>query len=181
MLNWPGANLRSAAPPTGARVRVKVSPVSFVTWRTSKGSGRIGSGTATLARAAVSVAAIEIQELHAGGLEARDHHLRESLQQLVAEARVLLALGAQAGPVERERAHGVERARVEAGLVGCEQPRPAEHLAALDRLDRDLSLVGDEDLDRHLALAHYEEAIGGFALPEDELPGLEHDVRDAAH
>ena len=43
MLNWPGANGRKRGSASGASVSVKVSPVSFVTWRTSNGSGRIGS------------------------------------------------------------------------------------------------------------------------------------------
>src|SRR3989337_257825 len=117
MLNWPGANGRGATPAIGASVIVKVSPVSFATWRTSNGSGCIGPARSALAPATVlaggSVATIEVQELHARRLEPRHHHLGEALEQLVAERRVLLALGAQAGAVERERAHGGERARVQ--------------------------------------------------------------------
>src|SRR5512143_2256322 len=114
MLNWPGAKGRNLAPPTGESVSVKVSPVSRVTCLTTNGSGRIGSEADTVAGAA-SVVAIEVQELHAGRLEPGDHHLGEPLQQLVPEGRVLLALRAQARPVERQGANGVEGARVEAG------------------------------------------------------------------
>src|SRR5512143_3540537 len=180
MLNWPGANGRNLAPPTGDRVSVKVSPVSLVTWRTTNGSGRIGSEADTTV-GATSVVAIEIQELNAGRLEAGDHHAGEPLQQLVAETRVLLALRAEAGPVERQGPDGVQRPRVEARPVGREEPRPAEHLAALDRLDRDRTSVGHEDLDRDPALAHDEEVVGGRALAEHELARLEDHVRDAPH
>ena len=59
------------------------------------------------------------------------------LHQLVAERVVGVALAAQAGAVEaRSRATALERARVEAPAVGREQPRPAEHVAAVQRLDR---------------------------------------------
>src|SRR5512135_3608020 len=178
MLNWPGAKGRNLAPATGDRVRVKVSPVSRVTCLTTNGSGRMGSEAETVV-AAASVVAIKIQELHAGRLEAGDHHLGEPLQELVAEGRVLLALRAQAGPVERQGPHRVEGARVEAGPVGRKEPRPAEHLAALDRLDGDRPLVGHEHLDRDPPLPDHVEPVGGRTLAEDELARLEDDVGDA--
>ena len=55
---------------------------------------------------------------------------REPADQLVAEFVVGVALAAQAGAVEGDRMHVLDRAGVEADPVRLEQPRPAEHLAA---------------------------------------------------
>src|SRR5512143_1504535 len=135
MLNWPGANGRKCGSASGASVSVKVSPVSLVMWRTSKGSGRIGSAPwGAIGGASIDVA-IEIQELYAHGLQPRDDEDCETLQHLVAEGGVLLALRAQAGPVDRKRTHHVHGARVEGCLVGRENPGPAQHLAHVRRLD----------------------------------------------
>src|SRR5512143_3779579 len=135
MLNWPGAKGRKCGSASGASVSVKVSPVSLVMWRSSNGSGRIGSELwGAIGGVSVSVA-IEIQELHAHGLEPRDDQHREALQQLVAE---------------------------EGGLGGREQPGPAELLAFLGGLDGDRPLVGREDLHRHMPLADQEEVVCGL-------------------
>src|SRR5512143_3723393 len=116
MLNWPGANGRKRGSASGVSVSVKVSPVSRAMWRTSKGSGRIGSEARTVAAAGSVSVAIEVQELHARGFQARHHQLREALQQVVAEGRFVLALGAQAPAVQRQGADHRHGSRVESGL-----------------------------------------------------------------
>src|SRR5262245_32987038 len=142
MTNWPGA-IAGASPPSGSSVSVHVSAVSCSRAATRNGRGVI----APTGAGSVAAVAIEVQEPDPGPLEALDHHLGEAPHQLVAEDGIVLALPAQAGAVEPGRADDRERARVEVPAVRREQPRPAEHLARLERLDHDGAAAGNEQLE----------------------------------
>src|SRR5437773_2565831 len=73
--------------------------------------------------------------MEAGRVQPLRHHLRDSGEQLVSEIVILVALAAQAGSVQREGAHGLHRAAVEAPAVGRDEPRPTEYVTFADSLE----------------------------------------------
>ncbi len=113
-------------------------------------------------------------------LQALHQHLREPADDAEAERGVLGALPAQARAVELRRAHVRHRPGVEMRAVRREEPRPAEDLAVVNRLDHDLAARRDEVPDGDRAVADDVEAVGGVALAEDRLALLEVDVAPAA-
>src|ERR1035437_2472797 len=133
MLNWPGAGVAIGGP-TGSRLRVTVSAVSR-----ARPTTRYGTGTMTsAARASVgSASAIDVEHPHADGLEPSQHDLGKPLHQQVSELRIRVALGAQADTVECHGRHVVACLGVELPLVGREEPRPAQHVAAAEGVDDD--------------------------------------------
>src|SRR5512143_2865534 len=102
MLNCPAPNGASELPLAGASSIVNVSSVSGRTCRIAYRCGFIGSRIATVISS--SRVDVQIEQLQARGLEPLFHHLREPLQQLVAERRVGVALAAQAPRVEGDGA-----------------------------------------------------------------------------
>src|SRR5579863_4349772 len=133
MLNCPGAKRGPAADPDGTRScggsssMVTVSCVSRDTRRTRNGAGAIGSGAGAgvgAARRASDTRAVDIEKLETGRPQALPDHAGKALQQLVAEARILLALSPDARAVELGRPDGLERPRVAGHAVGRHQPRP---------------------------------------------------------
>src|SRR5512134_27506 len=105
MLNCPGANGNPAWPSAAWSVSVKMSPVSRLTCWITNGTGRMGSarepGTAGATRWSSARLAIEVQQLHARGLEPTNHHAGESAHELVAERLVAVAFLPEARPIQR--------------------------------------------------------------------------------
>ena len=75
---------------------------------------------------------------------------------------------AQAGAVEAV-ARTARAPRVEVPAVRREEPRPADHLAGLERLDRDGAPRRDERLERDAAVAERRRSSGRVAVPEEQL------------
>jgi hypothetical protein len=90
------------------------------------------------------------------------------------------ALAAQARAVEGHGAHVVDGAGVEVPHVGREQPRPADDLAGVERLDHHGAASGRVRRQRDTALSHEIEDVGRLALAEHPLAPLEADVPGAA-
>src|SRR5690349_4563384 len=108
------------APASGSSVRVQVSAVSATRLRTTKDRGTRAPGNET---GSAAVAPIDVQQPEARRLQPLEHDLREPLHQFVAEGRILLALAAEAGALERGRAHLRERPGVEVPAIRREEPR----------------------------------------------------------
>jgi hypothetical protein len=83
---------------------------------------------------------------------------------------VLLALVAQAGAVERDDTRFLERAPVHHPAIRREQPRPTEHVAFGQRLNLQRA-ARRVHLEHHQAVADQVEALGGFALAQQQLAG----------
>src|SRR5690349_13579639 len=132
MVNWPGSGT-TRAPSTGSSSSVQVSASSRRRFATLKGAGTIGP--AAVAASAAMAIAVDVEEPQPRPLEPADHDLGEARHQVVAELWVALALAPQAHAVEAGRAHEGERAGVEVPPVRGKEPRPADDLALLDRLD----------------------------------------------
>ena len=93
----------------------------------------------------------------------------EAAHQLVAEVVVGVALTAQAGAVEGDDAHLVDRAGVEVPDVRREEPRPADDLAGIERLDHDRASRRRVRRQGDAALADEVEGVGRIALAEEPL------------
>src|SRR5580765_5285744 len=127
-MNCPGATA-GPSPMAGSSVSVQVSAVLRSRVETTNGTGVSAPGCGGSVRVAV---AIDVEQSEACPLQAFDQHLREAAHQVVAQRRIVVALLAQAGAVERSGTDGGQRARVEMPAVGGKEPRPADHLAGLD-------------------------------------------------
>src|SRR5690348_13426677 len=155
-MNWPGA-MTGPGPSSRSSSSVHVSTVSCARSTTWYGTGVIAPDSSGSAATAV---AIEIQEPEPSPLEPLDQHLRKAAHQVVAECGVGVALPAQTDPIEGRGAHVRQCPRVEVPPIRREQPRPADDLAGLDRLDRDRAAGRDERLERDRAVSDDEERVG---------------------
>src|SRR5512141_1020163 len=102
---------------------------------------------------------VDVEELKARRVEALPDDVGEALEELVAELVVLLAFLPQAAAVEGDRPRELRRPRAEAPAVGGHEPRPAEDVAVVDRLDRDGAAGRRRDLDGDLSVAEDEEVV----------------------
>ena len=177
IVNWPGANVeRARRRPARARAsRCRASRASAARPGTARRHRPEGARVTQLCRHA-----IHVEQPLPRPLQALDHDLREARHQVVAELRVGLALLAQAGAVEARRAHEREGARVEVPAVGREEPRPADDLAGVDRLDRDGAAGRDERLERDAAVPQDVEGVRLVAVAEQQLALAKLDVAPAA-
>src|SRR5664279_5347911 len=164
-------------PVTGSSSSVHVSWSSRRRRVTRNGTGAIGPGASW--RSVCAVVAIYVQEPHPRPLEPLDHHLCETGHQVVAETRVCFALAAQTGAVEARRPHERERAHVEVPAVRREEPRPADNVARLERLDRDGAAGRNERLQRDAAVPQHVEHVCRVAVADDQLVCAELHVRAA--
>jgi hypothetical protein len=106
--------------------------------------------------------------------------VREPFQQFVAEVVIVFALLAQAGAVERNRAHLFEGARIQAPEVGRYQPRPAEYVSALERFYDDWWPVRGTDFEAYTARPDQIKVIGLLSLTEQVRLAIETDIRRTA-
>src|SRR3989338_5156890 len=176
MLNCPGANASAACPSNGSRVMVATSLASRRPRITRKGRGRIGSLCGARAAWPSAADVIDIEELQAGGLQPLAEDLGEALEQLVAQFRILLAFRAQARGVELQGHGDLERARVELLAMRRDEPRPAQHLPGLQRLDHDRTGARHENLHPHLALPDGVKRLRLVALAKDVPSRIEPDI-----
>src|SRR5579864_9006128 len=163
MLNCPGEKpLSATGPPAGgSSAMVIVSCVSRDMRSTRYGTGTIGSGAgAGAAGRALDTRAVDVEDLETGRPQALPEHPGEPLQQLIAEAGILLALPADARAVELRRADGLERPRVAGHAVGRDQPRPPHDVAGADGQHRERPAFRRGDLERHPSVAEQIEVIG---------------------
>ena len=91
----------------------------------------------------------------------------------IAQLVVGFALAAQADTIEGHHARRLDRAAVELPAMGLEQPRPADDLAAVERLDHERAATRSLNLESDGALADEEEAIGRRALTKELRAGRE--------
>src|SRR5581483_11820874 len=175
MTNWPGATAKPSS--SGSSVSVHVSTVScrFAATRNDSGTNA-PAGSVSVAIAV----AIHVEESEVRPLQALHEHLRETPDDVEAEDGIRLALVAEARAVELRRTHGRERPGVEVGAIRREEPRPAEHLPCLDRLDHDLAARRHEVADGDRAVPDDVEGVRGIALAQDRLALVEVDVAAAA-
>src|SRR5579884_1760926 len=124
MLNWPGAKLPAACarPCSASSSSVTVSCVFRTRRRTRYGTGTVGSGISDMD-------AVDVEKLQARGPQPLPDHARESLEQLVPEPRIRLALPPDARAVEGGRPDRLERPGVARHAVRRHQPRPSKHVA----------------------------------------------------
>src|ERR1035438_9413378 len=94
--------------------------------------GSIWSGTRPAVTTSVcsNMAAIHIQQLQSGCLQALGDDLHEALVNLIAEVVVLIALGAKTLAVEGQRMRGFLRSGIEAPAIRGKQPGPADRKSA---------------------------------------------------
>src|SRR5262249_55647064 len=177
IVTCPGAT-SSGGPPSGSSSSVHVSCVSRRRRTTRKGRGVIGASS--LSGSATAAITVDVEQPEAGPLQPLHEDLREARHQGVAEGRVGLALAADAGAVKRGRAHRPERPPVEVPAERREEPRPADDLAGLDRLDRGRRAGRDEHLDGDDTVAHEVEVVCLLSLAKEDLVLVEVDVRPAA-
>src|SRR5215207_8281947 len=130
IVNCPGAK-RNPSPPSGSSSSVQVSAVSRRLATTANGAGTISAGI----RSAGNRVTIDVEQLEACGLQALLQRGRKATHQLIAELVIGVALAAQACTVERDETRRHGRASVEVPVVGREQPRPADDIAVVQRLD----------------------------------------------
>ncbi len=123
---------------------------------------------------------VDVEQLKARAIEVLMHLVEKALDQLVAQVVVGFALRAQAISVELDRAHLLDRARVELPLVGRIEPRPSQDLARVDGLNPVRAAAGYVDLQRNPAGPDQVRSIGFIALPEQKLAGVKADVRCAS-
>jgi hypothetical protein len=71
----------------------------------------------------------------------------------------------------------IYRARVEPPAIGRYQPRPSEHVAAAQSLDRQAAVTRSNDFERDFSFADEIEDTGFSAFSKDELTSVEADVR----
>src|SRR3990172_5101950 len=102
MLNCPGVNPDSSAGATAWRSTVAVARVSRRRPRTRNRRGTMGP-TAAAGSATWSMA-VDVQQLQAGGLQPPLDDLGEPLHQFIAQVVILLALVAQALPIQGDGA-----------------------------------------------------------------------------
>jgi hypothetical protein len=88
-----------------------------------------------------------------------------------------IALAPQAGAVEGDQRRVGLHPPVELPPVRREQPRPAEQVAVVQRLERHRIARGDVQLERDRAVADRVEGVCLLALPEQVLPGFGAHVR----
>ena len=105
--------------------------------------------------------------------QSRSHFLYQLVSQLV----ILFAFCAQALAIQRDRSGRLHRARVEPPAIGGYQPRPSEHVAAAQSLNRQAAVTRSNDFERDFSVADEIEDIGFSAFLKDELTGVEADVR----
>src|SRR6186997_79323 len=157
MSNWPARGRTRTSRDSSSSVQVSAVSCTRDTTRWATG--------VMAPRAEVSTdadAAIHVQQPHPCMLQAVDHHLGEALHQLVAQLLVVVALAAQAGAVERDRA---QRSRG----AGLEVPGPADHLAGLDRVDHEPAAFRRVQLEGDSPAPDDVEGVGGLAFTEEEL------------
>src|SRR5579872_2759691 len=142
MLNWPGAKTNSPEPAAGSASSVTTSWLSRRVRRTQNGVGAMGSAAGGSAAVCLAPGTVDIQQLHPRRAKSLPDDLREPLQELVAQPRVLLALHANTGAVERRRAHQLERPGVRLLAVRRHEPRPAEHVPRPKGRDRHAAASG---------------------------------------
>ena len=90
---------------------------------------------------------------------------------------ILFAFCAQALAIQRDRSGHLHRARVELRAIGGYQPRPSEHVAAAQSLNRQAAVTRSNDFERDFPFADEIEGIGLSAFLKDELTGVKADVR----
>src|SRR6266536_5154657 len=117
--------------------------------------------------------AVEVEQSHSGRLQAVLHDRADALHELVAEERVLLAGFTNRPAAKREGVDRFDRVGVELPAVGREQPRDAEQLACLHGVDDHGAALWYQQLERHPAAVHQEEAVGRLALVEQVAARLE--------
>src|SRR5581483_10524386 len=96
---------------TGSSDSVHVSAVSRSRPATRNGSGAIAPPCSA------GAVAINVQKSQPGRLQSLDRDLREPAHQVVPQSGVGVRLLAQAGRIERRRAHAVDRAAVEVPAI----------------------------------------------------------------
>ena len=114
-----------------------------------------------------------------GGLQPAGHQTCQAFHELVAERRIGVALGPQAGAVERRGANALPRTGIELVHVGREQPRPAQDLTLAKRLERDRATRGNVGLDGDAAAADREEPVRCLAFTQEIRARVEVDVLPA--
>ena len=170
MLNWPGAKAR------------RPSPFSLEVERPHVAARRAGAGArarcaapsdrqrSVADRRRQARAAIDIENLQPGRLQALDQDRHEALHHLVAEIVVGLALVAQAGRVDGDRAGELTAPGVEGPAIGRDQPGDADDLALADGLERDCApRPGAVISKRHPAVPDQIELVGRLAFAEQVL------------
>src|SRR3972149_2442874 len=93
---------------------------------------------------------------------------------------IFVTLAAKADPVQSDSARQFQGSSIRESAVGSKQPRPPQHVSCDERVDGHRPAPRDEDLPLHSAMANDVEVVGGIALMEDVLAGLEGDVGAAA-
>src|SRR5450755_986654 len=173
MPNCPGANSGSLCPGSDSSASVQVSAVSRRRLTTRWVRGVIALRGAMTGSA--DGGAIDVQELKPCRVQTLDDHGREAAHQLVAQPGLMRAAPAQRGAVEADRVGNAARARVEVGQIRLEQPRPADWVAVVQRLDRDRPrgrfglqgykpLADQEERVRRLAFDNQLGAVGELSL-----------------
>ena len=108
--------------------------------------------------------AVNVQEAKSCRIETLAQSRSHFLYQLVSQLVILFAFCAQALAIQRDRSGHLHRARVEPPAVGGYQPRPSEHLAAAQSLNRQAAVTGSNDFERDFSFADEIEGIGFCAF-----------------
>src|SRR5579872_4547518 len=104
-----------------------------------------------------------------------------SIWRRVAQIVIELALGSQAGAVQRKGADRLDHSRVEVPPVGRDEPGPAKYLAGCQSMYRDRLAARRRDIERHLSVADQIELVGLATLAEDHLPVVKPNIHRAAY
>src|SRR5271165_6007111 len=121
--------------------------------------------------------AVNVQESKSCCIETLAQSRSHFLYQLISQLVILFAFCAQALAIQRDRSGHLHRARVEPPAIRRYQPRPSEHLAAAQSLNRQAAVTRSNDFERNFSFADEIEGVGFFAFLKDELTGVESDVR----
>src|SRR5208282_3064755 len=173
MLNCPGWNRGLSPPWSGSSTSVTVSAVSRVRLRTTYGTGTRDcprTEASAPANATASVA-MNVQELKLRVLEPLRDEREQVQEELVAVRGVLVEQRTEDVRIDGESLRWLHCTSVQAPPVRGRQPRPADHFARPDGLDREAGTGRHHGLERNLPGDDQEELSRRFAFPEQDVSG----------
>lgn len=112
-------------------------------------------------------------QFRARRLKTADHHLAHSLEELVAERKIVVAGFTKSGSVEKKRSRRFGGSSVELPQIRREEPRPSEWFARDQDVDFNLRLASNRSFNMHASAFDKKKTARFFAGAKDEVAALE--------
>jgi hypothetical protein len=120
--------------------------------------------------------AIQIQKLKSSGVQPFADDVSESLQYFVAQVMILFALISKTFTVESQRVCLFQGSRAKLPAIRGQQPRPTQHLACAQRLQRGEATRRDDQFNGNQSFAYKIKLVRFVSLPKNDLTFVEANI-----